>query len=145
MQAPVACETQAWRSFLRLSGSLPSAWFWAWSWDPLRFARRQRRTTSAPPGQYTRQGQTPKPASAAPSHRSNAPFRPESQSFLSKIVAHFPQSLPTVFGACLRIQRRFSLAPLDRPVTLQIVTRMSRRDESDLVSRGRVELWSDVQ
>ena len=40
------------------------------------------------PGQITRQGQTPKRASAAPSHHSNAPITPESQSFLSKIVAH---------------------------------------------------------
>jgi hypothetical protein len=47
-----------------------------------------RRTTSAPPGQVTGQGQIPKRASAAPSHHSNAPIKPESQSFLSKIVAH---------------------------------------------------------
>ena len=40
-----------------------------------------------------RQGQTPKRASAAPSHHSNAPIKSESQSILSKIVAHFPQSL----------------------------------------------------
>ena len=46
-----------------------------------------RRTTSAPPGQITRQGKTPKRASAAPSHHSNAPIRQESQSILSKIVA----------------------------------------------------------
>jgi hypothetical protein len=34
-----------------------------------------------------RQGKTPKRASATPSHHSNAPVTPESQSFLSKIVA----------------------------------------------------------
>src|SRR6202166_2079567 len=34
------------------------------------------------------QGQIPKRASAARSHHSNAPIKPESQSFLSKIVAH---------------------------------------------------------
>src|ERR1700682_4067014 len=50
-------------------------------------------TTSAPPGQITRQGQTPKRALAAPSHHSNAPIKPKSQSILSKIVAHFPQLL----------------------------------------------------
>jgi hypothetical protein len=48
-----------------------------------------RRTTSAPPRQITRQGQTPKRALAAPSHHSNAPITPESQSFLSKIVARW--------------------------------------------------------
>jgi len=37
----------------------------------------------------TRQGQTPKRALAAPSQYSNAPIKPESQSILSKIVAHF--------------------------------------------------------
>jgi hypothetical protein len=41
---------------------------------------------------FVGQGQIPKRASAAPSHLSNAPIKPESQSFLSKIVAHFPQS-----------------------------------------------------
>src|SRR6202048_1532986 len=46
--------------------------------------------TAAPPGQVTGQGHTQTRASAAPSHHSNAPITPESQSFLSKIVAHFP-------------------------------------------------------
>jgi len=50
-----------------------------------------RRTTSAPPGQITRQGKTPKRASSAPSHHSNAPIRQESQSILSKIVARRPR------------------------------------------------------
>jgi hypothetical protein len=47
-----------------------------------------RRTTSALPRQIARQGRTPKPASAAPSHHSNAPIDTESQAFLSKKVAH---------------------------------------------------------
>src|ERR1700682_2247852 len=51
--------------------------------------RRHRRTTSAPPGRITRQGMTPKPASAAPSHHSNAPIRQESQSILSKILVTY--------------------------------------------------------
>src|SRR5882672_4915731 len=41
-----------------------------------------------------RQGKTPKPAAAAPSHHSNAPNKPESQSILSKIVAHWIDGLP---------------------------------------------------
>jgi hypothetical protein len=60
-----------------------------------------RRTTSAPPGQSARQGRTPKLASAAPSHHSNAPIKPESQSILSKIVAHWAQhrgALLAIFG-----------------------------------------------
>jgi hypothetical protein len=49
-----------------------------------------RHTTSAPPGQNTRQGRTPKLAQGRPQvPHSNAPFRPESQSILSKIAAHW--------------------------------------------------------
>src|SRR5258708_38874990 len=40
MQVPVACEILAWRSFGQLSGAQPSAWIWAWSWDPLKLMRR---------------------------------------------------------------------------------------------------------
>src|SRR5260221_1879817 len=40
MQAPVACEIQAWGSFEQLSGAQPSAWIWTWSWDPLKLMRR---------------------------------------------------------------------------------------------------------
>src|SRR5258705_2632701 len=40
MQEPIACVTRAWGSFGRSSASQPSAWFWAWSWDPLKFTRR---------------------------------------------------------------------------------------------------------
>jgi len=40
------------------------------------------------PGKSARQGRTPKLASAASSHHSNAPIKPESQSILSKIIAH---------------------------------------------------------
>src|SRR5258705_4583903 len=40
-----------------------------------------------------RQGKTPKCAFATSSHHSNAPIKTESQSILSKIIAHFPQSL----------------------------------------------------
>src|SRR6266851_4061023 len=42
----------------------------------------------SPAQAITRQGQTPKRALAAPSYDSNAPIKPESQSILSKIVAH---------------------------------------------------------
>lgn len=47
-----------------------------------------RRTTSAPPEQNTRQGRTLRLVRSRPQvPHSNAPFGPESQSILSKIVA----------------------------------------------------------
>ena len=64
-----------------------------------------RRTTSAPPGQITRQGRTPKRASAAPSYHSNAPIRQESQSILSKIVAL--RSSKGSFASLQRLLKRF--------------------------------------
>jgi hypothetical protein len=77
-------QTQAWQSFGRSSGSLLSAWFWATS-------EVHAAPSAAPPqprpAQIARQGQTPKRASAASSHRSNAPIRDESQSILSKKIA----------------------------------------------------------
>jgi hypothetical protein len=54
-----------------------------------------RRTTSAPPGQITRQGRNSEARLSRFNHHSNAPIKPESQSILSKIVARrlglFPQ------------------------------------------------------
>src|SRR5229473_6441008 len=47
-------------------------------------------------------GQDPEAGPAAPSHHSNAPNKPESQSILSKIVAHWIDGLPPDPGrACL--------------------------------------------
>src|SRR5713226_3925298 len=47
-------------------------------------------------------GQDPEAGPAAPSHHSNAPNKPESQSILSKIVAHWIAGLPPDPGrACL--------------------------------------------
>src|SRR5258706_7290068 len=92
IRAPIAREIWACWSFELLSGSQPSAGIWDWSWDPLRFARRHPSHHLSPARQIARQGKTPKRALAAPSHHSNAPIKPESQSILSKIVAHFPQS-----------------------------------------------------
>jgi hypothetical protein len=45
----------------------------------------------SPAWAITRRGRTPKRASAAPNHHSNALIKLESQSILSKIVADFPQ------------------------------------------------------
>jgi hypothetical protein len=50
-------------------------------------ARRHPPHHLSPAKENTRQGKTPKRASAAPSHHSNAPIKPESQSILSKIIA----------------------------------------------------------
>src|SRR5882672_9321451 len=58
-----------------------------------------------------RQGKTPKPAAAAPSHHSNAPNKPESQSILSKIVAHWIDGLPPDPGrACLLLSGHWKAA-----------------------------------
>src|SRR5258705_8431559 len=54
--------------------------------------RRRSPHHLSPAQAITRQGQTPKRALAAPSFVSNAPIKTESQSILSKIIAHFPVS-----------------------------------------------------
>src|SRR5882757_9282104 len=70
-----------------------------------------------------RQGKTPKPAAASPSHHSNAPNKPESQSILSKIVAHWIDGLsPDPERACL----------LGRPKV------------AHLTSRTQAEIWQIV-
>jgi hypothetical protein len=50
-------------------------------------ARRHPPHHLSPAKENTRQGKTPKRASAAPSHHGNAPIKHQSQSILSKIVA----------------------------------------------------------
>jgi len=59
----------------------------------MRFSEVNAASTAAlprpRPGKITRRGGAPKRASAAPSHHSNAPIRPESQPILSKIVARW--------------------------------------------------------
>src|SRR5260370_32777232 len=93
MLAQVACGKRVCPPFGRLSGPQPSAWIWAWSWDPLRFARRHPPHHLSPARVNHPAGQDPEAASAAPSHHSNAPIKPESQSNLSKIVALTPKKL----------------------------------------------------
>src|SRR5258708_3370133 len=92
MQAPIACVTRACGSFGRLRGSEPSAWFWAWSWDPLKFARRHPPHHLSPAWADYPAGPDPEARLSRPSHHSNAPIKPESQSIVSKIVAHFLSS-----------------------------------------------------
>src|SRR5664280_1021431 len=86
MQAPIACVTRAWRLFGRLSGSQPSAWFW------LKFKRRNPPHHLSPARANHPAGQDPEARLSRPSHHSNAPIKPESQSILSKIVALTPSS-----------------------------------------------------
>jgi hypothetical protein len=92
MQLQTASEMRAWRSVGRLSGLQPSASIWAWSWDPLRFARRHPPHHLSPARQIARQGTTPEVAQPPSSHHSNAPIGPECQSIPSNIVAHPYQS-----------------------------------------------------
>src|ERR1700674_4088045 len=94
MQAPIACVTRAWRSFGRLNGSQPSAWFWASSWDPLKFMRRHPPHHLSPARAIHPAGQDPEAHLSRPSHHSNAPIKPEGQSILSKIVALTPSKGP---------------------------------------------------
>src|ERR1700680_2367044 len=107
MQAPIACVTRAWRSFGRLSGSQPSAWFWAWSWDPLKFMRPHPPHHLSPARAIHPAGQDPEARFSRPSHHSNAPIKPESQSNLSKIVALMPSkgSFGKSFGASTEFGR----------------------------------------
>jgi hypothetical protein len=56
-------------------------------------------------------GQDPEAGPAAPSHHSNAPNKPESQSILSKIVAHWIDGLPPDPGrACLLLSGHWKAA-----------------------------------
>src|SRR6267154_2140212 len=73
MLASIACVKRAWRSFGRLSGSQPSAWFWAWSWDPLRFMRRY-------PPHHLSPAQANYPAGQDPEARPSRPKSPQQRS-----------------------------------------------------------------
>src|ERR1700737_4416519 len=73
MQTLIACVTRAWRSFGRLSGSQPSAWFWAWPWDPLRFARRH-------PPHHLSPAWADHPAGPDPEARLSRPKSPQQRS-----------------------------------------------------------------
>src|SRR4029077_16013696 len=76
MLAPIACRKRAWWSFGRLSGSQPSAWFWAWSRDPLKFMRRHPPHHLSPARANHPAGQDPEARLSRPSHHSNAPISP---------------------------------------------------------------------
>ena len=73
MLASIACVKRAWRSFGRLSGSQPSAWFWAWSWDPLKFMRRHQPHHLSP-------AQANHPAGQDPEARLSRPKSPQQRS-----------------------------------------------------------------
>ena len=93
------CARVIWRPCGRLSAWQPSAWIWAWSWDPLRLRDVIRRTTPALPRQNTRQGRTPRASLWRPyvTH-SNALFLHESQSFLGKKSLEGPKSRSSYRG-----------------------------------------------
>src|SRR5258705_2096990 len=122
MQAPIACVTRALRLFGRLSGSQPSAWIWAWSWDPLRFARRYPSHHLSPARAKHPAGLDPEAHLSRSRSHSNAPIKGECQSILSKIVAHFPQGLRPFLSRRSKKRGPFQLVPviakatLDRPV-----------------------------
>src|SRR4029077_17645662 len=80
MLASIACVKRAWRSLGRLSGSQPSAWFWAWSWeDPLKFMRRHPPHHLSPAQANHPAGQDPEASLSrpkSPQQRSNQARKP---------------------------------------------------------------------
>jgi len=84
MLPPVAYAS---RSFGRWSGSQCSVLLWAWSWVPLRFARRQPPHHLSPAQARLLAGQSEARLWRPHVTNSNALFLHESQSILSKIIA----------------------------------------------------------
>src|SRR5260370_3677926 len=66
MKAPAECETWTYWWIVKWSEPPPLASILVWSWDPLRFVRRQPPHHLSPAKQTTRQGVIPKGASTAP-------------------------------------------------------------------------------
>ena len=83
---PTAQEALVFGPFAPIIGEWPWVSILAWSWDPLKVKRRHPPHHLSPAQANHPAGQVPRSASATPSHHSNAPIRPECQSFLSNIV-----------------------------------------------------------
>src|SRR6476660_1104845 len=105
MNVPVASDAWICCSFVQPSEARFWTWAWIWSWDPLGCATPSVAPPQPRPGK-TRQGKTPKRASAAPSHDSNARIKHESQSNLSNIVAP-RQHKPATDSGILQAYSRF--------------------------------------
>jgi hypothetical protein len=95
MKVRIASEASICWSFVG-----PSEWrlwilIWISSWDPLKVCDGHPPHRLSPARANHPAGQDPKAVSTVASCHSNAPIKPESQSILSKIVAHFPQSFLT--------------------------------------------------
>jgi hypothetical protein len=84
---PARHRRQSWKQKARSCSNFSRRWLKT-TRNLLRPSRPIRRTTSAPPRQITRRGKIPRRPLVAPSHHSNAPIKPESQSILSQIIAH---------------------------------------------------------
>jgi len=81
---------------------------WISSWGPLKLCDAIRRTTSAPPGQNPAGQDLEASLSRSPSHDSNAPIKPKSQSNLSNIVARLT-AIRGCIGPISKLQSRRAL------------------------------------
>ena len=81
---------------------------WISSWGPLKLCDAIRRTTSAPPGQNPAGQDLEASLSRSPSHDSNAPIKPKSQSSLSNIVARLT-AIRGCIGPISKLQSRRAL------------------------------------
>jgi hypothetical protein len=84
-----------------------------------------------------RQGRTPKRASAAPSHHSNAPIKPESQSILSKKIAHLLSLFRPNARHGVTISEEYEILPPDNGCP-SIEARLSLRGKPDVTCWQRI-------
>ncbi len=146
MQVPIACVTRALRLFGRLSGSEPSAWIWAWSWDPLRFARRY-------PSHHLSPARANYPAGLAPEARLSRPKSPQQRSDQARTPVPYHR-MPAVACPMLGTWKVMSCSPSvlrsalhyhlekwlrnSRLVGFEVSLSPARRDAVKLVANGPV-------
>src|SRR5258707_5809549 len=110
MNVRIASEAWICCSFVQPGESRLWAWISIWisSWGPLKLCDAIRRTTSAPPGQNPAGQDLEASLSRSPSHDSNAPIKPKSQSNLSNIVARLT-AIRGCIGSISKLQSRRAL------------------------------------
>src|SRR5258705_1821682 len=136
MNVRIASEAWICRSFGQPSESRLWVLIWISSWDPLKLCDAIRRTTSAPPGQNPAGQDLEASLSRSPSHDSNAPIKPKSQSNLSNIVARLT-AIRGCIGPCPARQlaglgrltpKEFAAADPDQDGTLTKDEYLARRE-----------------
>src|SRR5258707_7605840 len=119
MLAPIACVKRAWRSFGRLSRSPPSAWFWAWSWDPLKFMRRH-------PPHHLSPARANHPAGQDPEARLNRSTSPQQRSDQDRKPVISEQQSCSSAMACAEIGStgsKFAAKAVQRPKEIALTAR----------------------